>query len=204
MPEGTRILWRCAIDAGSRALQTTDLAPALQALVRDLQVEDCNDPGKCVAQLRFTKRIRPPPIIKSLRHLLEIGRIQRAWVERPDGAERVQLANEQWIQMEPVVGRPKKKGAPAGAKKQRKAVSEEEQDGEEDAEEDGEENEEENGDDDDDDGNHAEDTHSEIDVILSTINRIERQVRDLKRKVGLLKKNKNTSLPTSQNSDRRL
>jgi hypothetical protein len=199
MPEGTRILWRCAIDAGSRALQTTDLAPALQALVRDLQPEDCTDPGKRVAQLRFTKRIRPPPIIKSLRQLLEAGRIQRAWVERPDGAERVQLANEQWIQLEPVVWRPKKKGAPAGAKKQRKAVSEEEQDGEEDAEEDEEENEEENGDDEDndEDGNHAEETYCGIDVILSTINRLERQqratastLRDLKRKVGLLKKNK--------------
>jgi hypothetical protein len=201
MSEGTRILWRYAIDAGSRALQKTDLAPALQEFVKDLQAEDCNDPGKHVAQLRFTKRIRPPPIIKSLRQLLETGRIQRAWVERSDGEERVQLANEQWIQLEPVVWRQKKKGTPAGAKKQRKAVSEEEQEEEEEVtgEEHEEELEEEKGDDEDndEDGDHAEDTHCGIDVILSTINRLERQqrdaastLRDLKRKIGMLKKNK--------------
>jgi hypothetical protein len=212
MTEGARILWCFAIDSGSRMLDVNDLAPALSTLVNECHSLDSNDSSKIVTRLRLAKRMRSAPIILSLRELLEDGRIQRAWIERQDGAERVRIADGQMLQFEPIVAKKKKTKKPTaethgkkhatlppGAKKQKKSAAEEEMPkgggqgeldnaDEDNEDEDGEEEEEENDDDDDDE---EEESSGEINAILSTIDRLTSTLGVLKRKVVVLLKKRN-------------
>lgn len=204
MAEGARILWCIAIDSSSPALQIEDFMPALAKHMSECRVMPSTDQSKTVMKLRLQKRLRPTPIAQALRQLLQDGRVQRAWVERPDGPERVQTVDGPRLEME-MIGLKKKKGnmqkkRQNGVKKQRKSapgdeeeqecLSSEEEAGHKENEEEMEEGEDEmettggGG------GNH-------LDLILSTIDHLERQhrttattLRDLKRKVVALIRNK--------------
>jgi hypothetical protein len=182
MTEGARILWCIAIDSSSPALQSDDFIPAFSKVLKECTVLQSADPSKTVLRLRLLMRLRPTPIVQALRPLLQDGRVRRAWIERPDGPEKVQMLEGPRLEMEAVSEMKKRKGA-LGAKKQKMhengAQSEEEED--EICEEETSENGSEDG----------------IHTILSTIDHLERQhcatastLRDLKRKVAAWIQNK--------------
>lgn len=184
MAEGARILWCIAINSSSPALQADDFMPTLSKVLKECTVLQSADPSKTVLRLRLLKRLRPTPIVQALRPLLQDGRIRRAWVERPDGPEKVQMLEGPRLEMEAVSEMKKRRGA-SGAKKQKMHENGFQSEEEEDEENEEVEQTSENG------------SEDGIHTILSTIDHLERQhratastLRDLKRKVAAWMQNK--------------
>ena len=165
MTEGARILWCIAINSSSPALQVDDFMPTLSKVLKECTVLQSADPSKTVLRLRLLKRLRPTPIVQALRPLLQDGRVRRAWVERPDGPEKVQMLEGPRLEME-AVSEMKKRREALGTKKQKmhENGTQSEEGDEDEANEEVEETSE----------NGSEDG---IHTILSTIDHLERQHR---------------------------
>ena len=109
MSDNARILWRIAVDSGSPLPCVENFYGICQHLVECQTIRQATEHRCTVMQLRFQKRLRSTPLAESLRKLLNEGAIQSAWIEKPGGAERVELFDGTKLELEPVDHKSKKR-----------------------------------------------------------------------------------------------